>query len=57
MWLFYYFNFDKSYDVLKSKTPCIVLSKNIKINKDETESKKENPTHSFTETNFVLQLI
>ena len=40
MWLFYYFNFDKSYDVLKSKTPCIVLSKNIKINKDETESKK-----------------
>ena len=34
-----------------------MLNKNINFNKNETESKMENPTHSFRETNFVLQLI
>ena len=57
MWLFYYFNFEKNYDVLKSKIPYILLNKNINFNKNETESKMENPTHSFRETNLVLQLI
>ena len=62
MWLFYYFNFERSYDILKSKSPCILLSKNKKtfyknFNKNETESKMENPTHSFRNTNLVLQLI
>ena len=57
MWLFYYFNFERNYDVLKSKSPCILLNKNINFNKNETESKIENPTHSFRETNLVLQLI
>ena len=28
--LFYYFNFERNYDVLKSKSPCILLNKNIK---------------------------
>ena len=28
MWLFYYFNFERSYDVLNSKSPCILLKKN-----------------------------
>ena len=36
---------------------CIILNKNINFNKNETESKMENPTHSFRETNLVLQLI
>ena len=44
-------------DVLKSKSPCILLNKNLNFNKNETESKMENPTHSFRETNLVLQLI
>ena len=57
MWLFYYFNFERNYDVLKSKSSCILLNKNINFNKNETESKMENPTHSFRETNLVLQLI
>ena len=57
VWLFYYFNFKRSYDVLKSKSPCILLNKNINFNKNETESKMENPTYSFRETNLVLQLI
>ena len=57
MWLFYYFNFEKNYDVLKSKIPYILLNKNINFNKNETESKMENPTHSFGETNFALELI
>ena len=36
---------------------CIIMNKNINFNKNETESKMENPTHSFRETNLVLQLI
>ena len=46
MWLFYYFNFERKYDVLKSKSPCILLNKSINFNKNETESKMENPTHT-----------
>ena len=45
------------YDVSKSKSPRILLNKNINFNKNETESKMKNPAHSFRETNFVLQLI
>ena len=57
MWLFYYFNFERSYDVLKSKSPCTFLNKNTEFNKNEMESTMENPTDSFRETNLVLQLI
>ena len=54
MWLYYYFNFERSYDVLKSKTKCILLDKNINFHKNETESEMENPTHNFRETNLVF---
>ena len=57
MWLFYYFNFERNYDVLNSKSPCILLIKNINFNKNETEAKMENPTQKCRETNLVLQLI
>ena len=53
-WLFYYFCFERDYDVLKSKIPCCFLNKNININKIETESKMENLAYSFREMNFVL---
>ena len=56
IWLFYYFNFERNYDVLKSKSPCFLL-KNINFNKNETELKIENPTHTFRETGLVLPLI
>ena len=39
MWLFYYFNFARNYDVLKSKNPCILLNKIINFIKNETELK------------------
>ena len=55
--LFYYFNFERNYEVVKSKSPCILLHKNINFNKNETELKMQNRTHSFRETNLVLQLI
>ena len=55
LWLFHYFHFERSYD--KSKSPCILLIKNINFNKNETESKMGNPAHSFSETHLVLQLI
>ena len=47
MWCFYNFNFERNYDVLKSKSPCILLNKNINFNKRGTELKMENPTYSF----------
>ena len=40
--------------VLKSKRPRILLNENITFNKNETESKIENPTHSFREANLQL---
>ena len=43
MWLFYYFNFERNYDAFKSKSPCMLLNKNVNFNKNETESKIENP--------------
>ena len=54
--LFYHFIFEKSYDVLKSNSPCVLLNKNKNFNKNITESKMENLTHSFRETDVVLQL-
>ena len=54
MWFFYCFYFERNYDVLKSKRSCLSLKKNINL---ETESKKENPKHSFREINHVLQLV
>ena len=39
MRLFYYFNFERNYDVSKSKSPCILLKKNINFNKSETNHK------------------
>ena len=55
MWLIYYFSFERNYDVLKSNSPCILLNENKNFNKNETESKMENPVHSFRETDLVLQ--
>ena len=57
MWLFYHFNFDRSYDFLKSKRSYILISKHINFNKDGTESKMENPTDSFREAKLAFQHI
>ena len=57
MWLLYYFNFERNNDVLKSKSPCILLKKYINLSQNETESKMENHTHNFRESNLVLYLI
>ena len=48
---------ERNYEVLKSKSPCILLNKNTNLNKNKTESKIEDPTHSFRNTNFVVQLM
>ena len=53
----YYFCFERNYDVLKSKSPYFLLSKNIKFNKNKTELKMENLTHSFREMNHVLPFV
>ena len=50
--VFHYFHFESNSDFLKSKTACILLNKNINFNKSKTESRMENPTHSFRETNL-----
>ena len=49
MWLLYYFNFERKYDVLKSKSPCILLNKNINFNKNQMKLEIKNPTNSFRE--------
>ena len=45
-----------------SKSPCFLLNNNINFNENKdgirkTESKMENSTHNFRETNLVIQLI
>ena len=47
---FYYFNFERNYGVLNSKSLCILLKENMKGNRKmpETESKMENLTRSIT---------
>ena len=52
----YYFYFERNCDDLMSRSPCFLLEKTIKINKNETESKIVNPVHTFKEMNHVLQL-
>ena len=47
MWLFCYFNFERNYDVLKSKNLYVFFNKEINFKENETESKMENPTYSF----------
>ena len=39
VWLFYHFNFERHYDVLKPKSSWILLNKNINFNKHETHWK------------------
>ena len=43
MWVFCYFNFERDYDTLKSKSPYFLLNKNINYNKSETESMNNLP--------------
>ena len=47
IWLFHNSNSQWNYEVLKWKSPCILLNENINFNKNETGSKMENPTHSL----------
>ena len=35
VWPFHYFNFETNYGVLKSKSPCILLYRNINFLRDE----------------------
>ena len=35
VWLFFYFNFENYYDVLKPKSACVFLNKFINFNKNE----------------------
>ena len=57
MWLFYYFNFERNHDASMSKSPWILLNKDINLNKNKTKPKMENLIHSFIGANLVLQLI
>ena len=48
------FNFERHYGILQSKSPRILLNKSINFNKNGTESKIENPSQNFRETNLIL---
>ena len=56
VWLFYPFYYERNYDVLKSKSQCCLLNKNINFNKNETGSIMENPTHTFKDTHRQIKL-
>ena len=52
MWLFHYL-------ILKgimSKNPCILLNKNISLNKNKTKFEMGNPTHSFRDRKHEAQI-
>ena len=49
MWLFYYFNFERNYVVLKSRSLCILVNKIINFNKNKMESKMELIPHVVLE--------
>ena len=57
MWLFYYFHFERNYDVLMSKSAPILLNENVNFNKNEKQSKIVNSTHCFREKNLLLELL
>ena len=42
-WLFYFLNFEWNHDVLTSKSPCILLIKNINFNKTKRNRKWKIP--------------
>ena len=46
-WLFYYFYFERSYDLLKSKSPHFLLNKNLNFNKNKTKAKLKNLNTQF----------
>ena len=54
VWLFFYFNFERNYHLLKLKSPCILLSKNINFNKNKMELREMR--HGFREMNLKVQL-
>ena len=57
VWFLYYSYFQRNFYILKSESLCSLLNKNMNFNKNETESKLENPTHRSREINLVLQLV
>ena len=52
--VFCYFNLVRNWVFLKSKRPCVLLNKNINSKINKTESKIENTTQNFRETNLIL---
>ena len=57
LWVdFLFFHFERNYDVSKSKGPWFLLNKNMNFNKNQKESKMNNPAHSCREINRALQL-
>ena len=46
LWLFYYFNFERNYDVLTSKSPCILLNKNINFNNNKKNRIENGKSHT-----------
>ena len=40
--------------VKANKNTCILLNKKLNVNKNETESKMENPRHALRETDLMV---
>ena len=46
-WLFYYFIFERNYDVLKSKILYLLMNKNINFNKNEKVNRERKIPHTL----------
>ena len=47
LWLFYYFYFERNYDVLKSKNIYFLWNKNVNFNKTKAESYQKKLLHTL----------
>ena len=46
----------RTYDILMSKIPFVLVNKNVNFKEIEMESKMKNPTHTFRDTNIAFQI-
>ena len=53
-WTFYHFDLERNYGASKSKSACFLVGKNVKFNKNKTESKMKNLTHAFRQTKLQI---
>ena len=55
-WLFYYLHFERNYDVLKSKSPCFLLNKNMNFKVNMNFKIKARRNRKWKISHTVLEI-